>query len=109
MERSTIINCMWPYPDWWYKAKNLLKYWEALRKACYYDSSGVVRKIPLNLVGYSTDSAGFSLAAAIQLMTPTEEEIEEGILYLGLGTDEEEFISPYYWYLPFLKNLKYKT
>ena len=122
MERSTVINCMWPCPDRGYKAKHLLKYWEALRKACYYDSSGAVRKIPLNLVGYSTDSAGFSLAAAIQLMTPTEEEIKEGVLYLGLGIDEEEFVSPYYWYLPsiayldydheqrlFLKNLKYET
>jgi len=122
MDKSTIINCMWPCPDRGYKAKHLLKYWEALRKACYYDSSGAVRKIPLNLIGYSTDSAGFSLAAAIQLMTPTEEEIKEGVLYLGLGIEEEEFVSPYYWYLPsiayldydheqrlFLKNLKYET
>lgn len=74
------------------------------------------------MVGYSTDSAGFSLAAAIQLMTPTQDEIEEGVLYLGLCIDEEEFVSPYYWYLPsiayldydhaqrlFLKNLKYET
>ena len=119
---STIINCMWPCPDRGYKAKHLLKYWEALRRSCYYDSSGAVRKIPLNLIRYSTDSAGFSLAAAIQLMTPTEDEIKEGILYLGLGIDEEQFVSPYYWYLPsiayldydheqrlFLKNLKYET
>ena len=54
-------------------------------------------------------------------MTPAEEEIEEGVLNLGLGIDEE-FVSPYYWYLPsiayldydharrlFLKNLKYET
>lgn len=55
-------------------------------------------------------------------MTPTQDEIEEGVLYLGLGIDEEELVSPYYWYLPsiayldydhaqrlFLKNLKYET
>ena len=122
LEKPTVINCMWPCPDRGYKATHLLKYWEALRKACYYDSSGAVRKIPLNLIGYSTDSAGFSLAAAIHLMTPTEEEIKDGVLYLGLGIDEEQFVSPYYWCLPSiayldydheqrlcLKNLKYET
>jgi len=59
------------------------------------------------LIGYSTDSAGFSLAAAIQLMTPTEEEIKEGVIYLGLGIDEEEFVSPYYWCLPSIAYLDY--
>lgn len=55
-------------------------------------------------------------------MTPTKEEIQEGVCYLGLGIDEEMFSAPYYWQLPsiayldydheqrlFLKNLKYKT
>lgn len=35
MEKSTIINCTWHRR---YKAKDLLKYWEPLRKTCYYDS-----------------------------------------------------------------------
>ena len=122
LDKPTIIKAMWPSPDPAYKAQHLLQYWEALRQACYYDSSGNLRKIPINLIGYSTDSAGFSLASAIQLMTPTEEEIEEGIQYLALGIDEEEFASPYYWHLPsiayldydheqrlFLKNLKYAS
>lgn len=122
LNKPTIINTIWPSPDRGYKAQHLLRYWEALRRACYYDSSGNVRKTPINLIGYSTDSAGFSLAAAIQLMTPTEEESKEGIQYLALGIDEEEFASPYYWHLPsiayldydheqrlFLKNLKYDT
>ena len=122
MEKSTVINCMWPCPDHGYKAKHLLMYWEALRKSCYQDSSGAVRKIPLNLIRYSTDSAGFSLAAAIQLMTPTEKEVKEGVVFLGLSIDEEEFFSPDYWYIPsiayldydhkqrlFLKNLEYET
>ena len=122
LTKPTVINTMWPSPDRGYTANHLLRYWEALRRACYYDSSGNVRKRPINLIGYSTDSAGFSLAAAIQLMTPTEEEIMEGIQYLALGIDEEEFAAPYYWHLPsiayldydheqrlFLKNLKYET
>lgn len=122
LNKPTVINCMWPNPDRGYKAQHLLQYWAALRRACYYDNEGNVRKTPINLIGYSTDSAGFSLAAAIQLMTPTEEEIKEGIQYLALGIDEEEFASPYYWHLPsiayldydhaqrlFLKNIKYET
>lgn len=66
-----------------------------------------MRKTPINLIGYSTDSAGFSLAAAIQLITPIEEEIKEGIQYLALGIDEEEFASPYYWQLPSIAHLDY--
>ena len=111
---------MWPNPDRGYNAHHLLRYWECLRKACYFDSMGNVRKTPINLIGYSTDSAGFSLAAAIQLMTPTEEEIKEGVQFLALGIDDKEFASLYHWHLPsiayldydheqrlFLKNLKY--
>ena len=79
LNKPTVINCMWPNPDLGYKAQHLFQYWAALRRACYYDNEGNVRKTPINLIGYSTDSAGFSLAAAIQLMTPTEEEIKEGI------------------------------
>ena len=53
-------------------------------------------------------------------MMPTEEEIKEGVQYLALGIDDEEFASLYYWHLPsnayldydheqrlFLKNLKH--
>lgn len=121
LEKPTVITCMCPTPDRGYTAKHLL-YWERLRKACYYDSTGNVRKTPLNLIGYSNDSAGFSLAAAVQLLTPTAYEIQNGVLCLGLGIDEEMFVSPYYWHLPaiayldydhkqrlFLKNLKYET
>ena len=122
LDKPTVINCMWPIQDKGYKAVHLLKYWEALRKACYFDEFEDVRKSPLNLVGYSTDSAGFSLSAAIHLMSPSHEEINEGVIYLGLGLDDECYLAPYYWYLPsiayldydheqrlFLKNLKYQT
>ena len=73
-------------------------------------------------MGYLTDSAGFLLAAAVQMMTPTLPEVEAGIHFLGLGTEDERFRAPYYWFLPsiayldydheqrlFLKNLKYET
>ena len=115
LEKPTVIICMWPSPDHGYSAKHLLKYWERLRKVCYYDSTGNVRKTPLNLIG-------FSLRAAVQLMTPTAHEIQNGVLYLGLGIDDEMFASPYYWHLRarahfdynheqrlFLKNFKYVT
>ena len=65
LDKPTVINCMWPIQDKGYKAVHLLKYWEPLRKVCYYDDSGAIHKNPLNLIGYCTDSAGFSLSAAI--------------------------------------------
>ena len=81
-----------------------------------------MRKEPIHLLGYSTDSAGFSLSAAAHLMTPRAEETSNGLYYLGLGVDDEKFLAPYYWFLPaicyldydheqrlFLKNLKYET
>ena len=67
-----------------------------------------MHKTPINLIGYSTDSASFPLVAAIQLMTQTEEETMEGIQYLALGIiDEEEFVAPYYWHLPSIAYLDY--
>ena len=55
-------------------------------------------------------------------MTPTEEEIQESVLFPGLSLDEEMLALPYYWYLPsvayldydheqrlFLENLKCET
>ena len=60
--------------------------------------------------------------SAVQLMTPTAHEIQNGVLYLGLGINDEMFASRYYWYLRarahfdydheqrlFLKNFKYVT
>ena len=74
------------------------------------------------MLGYSTDSAGFSLSAAVHMMTPRTEDIENGVHHLGLGLEDEKFLAPYYWFLPaicyldydheqrlFLKNLKYGT
>ena len=93
-----------------------------LRKVCYYTEAGHVRKDPINPLTYSTDSAGFSLSAANKLMTPTKEEVEDGVIFLGLGIEGERYLAPYYWHLPFiacldydheqrlfLKNLKYET
>lgn len=107
LDKPTVINCLWPTKEEGYKRNHLLKYWESLRKSCYYEKSGAIRKIPLNLIGYSTDSAGFSLSAAKHLMTPSSEEIKEGVQYLGLGIDEERFLAPYYWFLPSIAYLDY--
>ena len=64
-----------------YKAVHLLKYWEALRKVCCYDDFGAVRKIPLNLIGYSTD--GWFLLVR-HLMTAFLEEINQDVVHLVL-------------------------
>ena len=122
LDEPTVIYCMWSEPNKGYKACHLLKYWQHLRYNCFYDDKGKSRASPIQLVGYSTDSAGFSLAAAVQMMTPTLPEVEAGIHFLGLGTEDERFRAPYYWFLPsiayldydheqrlFLKNLKYET
>jgi len=87
---------MWPNLDRGYKAKHPLEHWAALRRGCCHDKSGKIRKTPINLIGYSTDSAGFSLEAAIQLMMPTGEEKNEGTQYLALSVVNKEFASPYY-------------
>ena len=121
-DEPTVIYCMWPEPNKGYKACHLLKYWEKLRHSCFYDNLGKPRASPIHLVGYSTDSAGFSLAATVQMMTPTLAEVKAGVYFLGLGTEDERFCAPYYWFLPsiayldydheqrlFLKNLKYET
>ena len=55
---------------------------------CYYDEIGVVRRDPIHLLGYSTDSAGFSLSAAVHTMTPRTEDIENGVHHFGLGVED---------------------
>jgi len=100
----------------------LLKYWEKLRRQCYYTATGEIRENPIGLLTYSTDSAGFSLSAANKLMRATKEEVQDGVVFLGLGVEGERYLAPYYWSLPsidcldydhegrlFLKNLKYET
>ena len=122
LDKPTLIYCLWPTVDKGYKASHLLRYWEKLRNLCYYTESGEVRQVPINLLTYSTDSAGFSLSAASKLMKPTKQEVKDGIVFLGLGVEGERFLAPYYWHLPaiacldydheqrlFLKNLKYET
>lgn len=48
-----------------------------------------VGKIPLALLGFSTDSAGFSLHASVTSITPTELHVKEGVFFLRLGIAEE--------------------
>ena len=109
-----LVYLMWPTPNKGYSGTNLLKIWSKARQVCAANN--------VNLIGHSVDSAGFSLSASVQLMTPTESAVAEGINYLGLGVPDEKFLSPYFWRLPaiaygdydhlrriFLRVLKYET
>ena len=49
----------------------------------------------MNLVGHSTDSAGFSLSALVTLMTPKKATVNDGVIYLGLCIPDEKFVGPY--------------
>lgn len=83
---------MWPTPNSGYGGYHLLKIWRKVIQHCAANN--------VNLVGHSVDSAGFSLSASVQLMTPTEFAVAEGINYLGLDVPDEKFVAPYFWKLP---------
>ncbi len=103
-----VVHCLWPTPNKGYKSVHLLKYLENLRRLTVFKPNGCVRKKPLNLMGFSTDSAGFSLAASVISMTPSESQVEAGIYFLRLGVDDEKFAAPYYFKLPFIAYLDYE-
>ena len=109
-----LVYLMWPTPNSGYGGCHLLKIWGKVMQHCAANN--------VNLVGHSVDSAGFSLSASVQLMTPTESAVAEGIHYLGLDVPDEKFVAPYFWKLPsiaygdydhlrrtFLRVLKYST
>ena len=75
IDKPSLIYCLWPPVDKGYTASHLMKYWEKLRRQCYYTETGEVRENPIGLLTYSTDSAGFSLSAANKLMRATKEEV----------------------------------
>lgn len=119
---QSLVHCIWPPRAKGFNSQHILKYWITLLRKCKYTESNMLRKVPLNILGVSTDSAGHSLSAAIKLMTPTQAEIDYGVNYLQLGVPGESFAAPYYWNLPtiafldhaheqrlFLRNLKYET
>ena len=99
---------MWPTPNTGYKSTHLLKYLEHLRRLAHFKPNGCMREKTLNLLGFSTDSAGFSLAASLISMTPSESQVEAGIYFLRLGVDAEMFAAPYYFKLPFIAYLDYE-
>ena len=107
IEQPSIIYCLWPTIDKWYTRKHLLNYWQQLWKLCYYNEKGEVQQEPIHRLGYSTDSDGFSLSAAVHLMTPRAEDIFNGVHYLGLGVEDEKFLAPFYWFLPAICYLDY--
>ena len=74
---------------------NVLNYWEKLRHSCFYDELHVRkprRASLIQLVGHSLDSVGWSLAAAVQMMTPRLAEVKAGVNFLGIGTEDERLL-----------------
>lgn len=59
-------------------------------------------------MGFSTDAAGFSLAASLISMTPSESQVEAGIYFLRLGIDDEKFAARYFFNLSFIAYLDYE-
>ena len=80
-----LVYLMCPSPK---KGTHLQKIWQKVTKDC---SQKVF------LISHSTDSAGFSLSESVQLMTPTESTIANGICYLGLGILEDRLLALYVW------------
>ena len=107
LEKPSIIYCLRTTIDKGYTGKHLLNYWQQLWRLCYYNEKGEVREEPIHLLGYSTDSAGFSVSAAVHLMTPCAEDTSNGVFYLGLDVEDEKFLAPYYWFLPAICYLDY--
>ena len=84
-----------------------MKYWEKLTRQCYYTVTGEVRKNPIGLLTYSTDSAGFPLSAANKLKRATKEEVQDGVVFLGLGIESARYLAPYYWSFPSIKGVSF--
>ena len=53
VEKQSLIYCIWPTPEKGYNTCHLLKYWELLRRLCFYAESGDLRDIPINLLTVS--------------------------------------------------------
>lgn len=81
-----LVYLMWPTPNSGYGGYHLLKIWRKVIQHCAANN--------VNLVGHSVDSAGFSLSASVQLMTPTESAVAEGINYLGLDVPDKKICCP---------------
>ena len=97
---NPLIYLVWPTPNKGYKNENLLRIWDKIRYNCFMDETGHLRDTPIMLLGRSSDSACFQLAAANSLMTPNENVFNKGIKYLTLGIGESHFASPYFGPLP---------
>ena len=85
---DTIVFNIWSTPKKGYNASALF---EVLRehKKLYHR-----RNPPIMCIGVSTDSAGFQLSLGKFLMSPQQQLVNQGIVYLGLGIPEEKYLSP---------------
>ncbi len=59
-----------------------------------------MREKVLKIITFSTDSAPQIFSAGKRMMTPTDYDIKNGVLYLGLGLEDELYLTPYYWQYP---------
>ena len=71
LESTPLIYLIWPIPNKGYRNVHLLKVWDHVRLNCFYDEEKYLRQEPVLLMGHVTDSAGFQLAAASSLMSPS--------------------------------------
>ena len=92
--------CIWPTPKTGYRASHLFNIQKHIREHC--------RDNDIALIGHSTDSAGFSQSLAKKVMVPQPELIEAGVMYLGLGIEEEQYLAPYFWQYPTIMYLDFE-
>ena len=104
---NPLIYAVWPTPNKGYNSASMLKIWDKIRYNCFMDESGCLREKPVMLMGHSTDSAAFQLAAANTLMMPTSLMFEEGVIYITLGIGESVYAAPYLSPLPSIAYLDY--
>ena len=96
------VVCIWPTPRRGYTSQMLFKVHQEIRKLCKASDP------PIALIGHSTDSAAFSRSLAKAVMTPREEFISQGVLYLALGIPEEQYMAPYFWKYPSIMYLDFE-
>ena len=96
------VICIWPTPRKGYTSEMLFKVHQQIRYLCMTSDP------PIALIGHSTDSAAFSRSLAKAVMTPREEFISQGVLYLGIGIQEEQYMAPYFWKYPSIMYLDFE-
>ena len=93
-QKPSLVFCLWPTPTAGYTAECLYKVQSETRRSCRDNIPEIA------LLEHVADCAGFSHSLAKKLMTTSQENIEKGILYLGLGVPQEKYRAPFFWKFP---------